>query len=59
MTTDPPDTLPDAAALLKAAPTAWDAIADTRRRLALRAWRDWPADLPSEIAPPSGGSDPD
>ncbi|WP_309644765.1 hypothetical protein [Phenylobacterium sp.] len=57
MTTDSPDALADVAALLMAAPTAWDAIADTRRRLALRAWRAWPAELPSEIAPPSGVSD--
>ena len=35
------------------------AIADTRRPLALRAWRDCPADLPSEIGPPPGASDPD
>ncbi len=59
MTTDPFEAPHDAADLLKAAPSAWDALADTRRRLALRAWRDWPADLPSEIAPPPGASDPD
>lgn len=58
MTTDPSDP-PDPAELLKAAPSAWDALADARRRLALRAWRDWPADLPSEIGPHPSASDPD
>ena len=59
MTTDPPDASPDAAELLKDAPNAWDAAADSRRRLALRAWRAWPDDLPFEIGPPPGatGSD--
>lgn len=56
MTTDPPDAAPDETDFLKAAPDAWDAVADTRRRLALRAWRDWPDDLPSEISPPPGAA---
>lgn len=58
MATDPPQTPSDAAELLNATPAGGDPSADTRRRLALRAWRDWPTDLPSEIAPPPGVSDP-
>ncbi|MES2725137.1 MAG: hypothetical protein V4656_18445 [Pseudomonadota bacterium] len=54
MTTDPPDAAPDVADLSKAAPDAWGAVADARRRLALRAWRDWPDDLPCEIASAPG-----
>ena len=56
MTTDPPPNPSDKAEQLDVTPAA---SADTRRRLALRAWRDWPADLLSEIAPSVGASDPD
>lgn len=59
MITDPPQTPSDAAQLPDATPAAGEASADTRRRLALRAWRDWPTDLLSEIAPSVGASDPD
>ena len=54
MTTDPPDAAPDAADFSNVTPNAWDAAADSRRRLALKAWRDWPADLPSQNPPPAG-----
>ena len=59
MTTDPPPNPSDKAEQLDVTPAAGDANADTLRRLALRAWRDWPADLLSEIAPSVGASDPD
>lgn len=57
--TDRPHAPPAHKAPIKAALSAWDALADTRRRLALRAWRDWPEDLPIEIAPPPAANDPD
>lgn len=55
MSTEPKDAEPESLEdLPDGAPSVWDQVAHMRRQLGLRAWWDWPSDLPAEIGPPRG-----